>query len=390
MEKQLQEHFLRIKSSPMFRSYYDGIEHYQDAPIIQKHQLVDALRERFTLEGEKKGVYLVRSGGSSHKPLIFPVDIQENLLQRQRLAERLTSEGIFSSETIALNLFSYKALYRTASIFDDVLERCNATTLPISSSAPHDMAYKISEEFKPDFILGTPSKLVLYAKYLQIDNKQSNIKNVLYGGEFLLPSQQKILQETLNTQQIYSLYGSAETGIWAWSDFSNSPMHFHFLEDVLIEIINPNEEGFGHIVVTNLLRKRFPLFRYQMGDIGKVIEKDGKKILILAAREDNSFVINADSFFLKDFQGFLGKVDRYQFQLSMNTSFQNEIKVLLIKSDITKEQEKQYVQEITEGLQKHLKCDPQFTILTVEFTDEKELYADPTTSKTPKIKDFRD
>lgn len=390
MEEQLQAHYESIKDAPMFRSYYEGIEHYKDAPLIQKHQLVDALRKDFSLEDQEKGVYLVRSGGSSHKPLIFPVDIHENLLQRQRLAERLVNSGIFSQKTVALNLFSYKALYRTASIFDDILERCSATTLPISTSAPHDMAHKISEEFKPDFILGTPSKLVLYAKYLQMSKKEAHIKNVLYGGEFLLPSQQKILEEALNATQIYSLYGSAETGIWAWSDFSNNPMHFHFLEDVLIEIINPNEEGFGHIVVTNVLRKRFPLFRYQMGDIGKVIEKDGQKVLILAAREDNSFVLNADTFFLKDFQEELDKVDSFQFQLSLNDAFQNEIKVLLIKSEITENEEEKYVKEITQGLQKQLKCDPQFTILTVKFVDEKDLFADPTTSKTPKIKDFRD
>ncbi|MBL4604417.1 MAG: hypothetical protein JKY02_01760 [Flavobacteriaceae bacterium] len=390
MKEKLQEHFSIIKASQLFKSLYAGIENYTDAPILEKYELVTILKEDFDIHKEEKGVYLIRSGGSSHKPLVFPVDIEENITQRQLLANELSRVGIFTPKTVALNLFSYMALYRTSSIFDDLLERCQATTLAASNSAPHDLVYSAAKLYKPNMILGTPSKLVLFSKFMQYGDRKLEIKNVLFGGEFLLPSQKKILEETFNTQQIYSLYGSAETGIWAWSNYSKNPLHFHFLKEIIIEIFEPNDDGFGDIVVTNLLRKRFPLFRYKMGDIGKLEVIEGVETLVLASREDNSFSIHADSYFLKDFEEALEEIDRFQFQISLNTSIQTEINVLLIKAGTSSSEKELFVKNITEGINKHLKCDPQFTILVVKFVDETEFYSDPTTSKSPKIKDFRD
>lgn len=357
MHDLLQKHFVVIKESSLFQSFYADFEDYQDAPILRKHQLVDVLEQKFHLSQEKKGVYLVRSGGSSHKPLVFPVDIQENLAQRQKLAEILVKDGIFSSETIALNLFSYKSMYRTASIFDDILERCSATTLAFSSDAPHDGVLQACENFNPNIILGTPSKLTLFAKYLKLKKKECHIDTVIYGGEFLLSSQKKLLEETYNVKQVYSLYGSAETGIWAWSDATNNPMHFHYLEDVLIEIIDPNEEGFGTIVVTNLLRKRFPLFRYNMGDIGKVIQQNGRNVLILAGRENNSFSLHSDTFFLKDIEYLFKNIERFQLQFSLTETFQPQLKILIVNPI----QDEAIAAHIKEGVKKELSINLNYT-----------------------------
>jgi phenylacetate-CoA ligase len=386
MSELLQKHFRIIKESSLFKSFYAPYEDYQNAPVLRKHELVDILNEKFDLSKENQGVYLVRSGGSSHKPLVFPVDIQENLAQRQKLADLLIKDGIFTPKTIALNLFSYKAMYRTAAIFDDILERCSATTLAFSYDATHDKVYEGCQQFQPNIILGTPSKLTLFAKYLQLGKKECNIKNVIYGGEFLLNSQKKLLKETCKTEQIYSLYGSAETGIWAWSDATNNPMHFYYLDDVCVEIIDPNEEGFGMIVVTNLLRKRFPLFRYNMGDIGKVVQQNGRNVLILAARQSDSLSLNSEAYYLKDFEHLFNPVERFQIQLSLTETFQPQVKVLLVNSV----HEETLLATIKEGIKEHLKINPNYTHLIVEFAEDKDLYADPVTSKTALIKDFRD
>ena len=386
MNDLLQQHFTLIKKSSLFKSWYADYEDYRDAPILRKHQLVDTLREKFDLSQEEKGVYLVRSGGSSHKPLVFPVDIQENLAQRQKLAEILVKDGIFSSKTIALNLFSYKSMYRTASIFDDILERCSATTLAFSYDASHDLVYEGCKDFQPNIILGTPTKLTLFAKYLKLGKKECNIPNVIYGGEFLLSSQKKLLEETCKAQQIYSLYGSAETGIWAWSNATKNPMHFHFLEDMLVEVIDPNEEGFGAIVVTNLLRKRFPLFRYNMGDIGKVVQQNGRNVLILAARESNLFSLHSETYFLKDFEHLFDTVERFQVQLSLTETFQPQVKVLMVNST----HDEILLNTIKQGIKDHLKINLNSTRLIAEYVDDKDLYADPVTSKTALVKDFRD
>ena len=123
--------------SALWSDSYSKTEDFLVAPVIDKQVLRETLVSKFNLQ-EEKGVYLVRSGGSTQKPLVFPVDIQENLAQRQLLANELVSNGVFSSSTIALNVFSYGDMYRTASIMDDILDRCSATTLALSATSTYE------------------------------------------------------------------------------------------------------------------------------------------------------------------------------------------------------------------------------------------------------------
>ena len=285
----LEKYFSQIKNSIIYSSFYADVNDYKKAPVLYKEKLRELLDTNFDLQKEKKGVYLVRSGGSTQKPLVFPVDIKENLTQRKLLSKQLKKSKIFTKKTIALNLFSYRDMYRTAAILDDILEHTESTTLALNSSASFELMHATVNEFKPNIILGTPSKLTLFANYLLENKKSTNITNVLFGGEYLQPSQQELFFKAFNTTQIYSLYGSAETGIWAWAKYSKKNIQFQFLKEINIEVLNPDEDGFGPIVVSNILRKRFPIFRYNMGDIGKVIVENNTPFLILKFREIKSF-----------------------------------------------------------------------------------------------------
>lgn len=385
----LKEHFQQVKTSALWKDYYENMEDFSMAPVLDKQVLRETLLAKFRLQEEASGVYLVRSGGSTQKPLVFPVDIQENLAQRQLLANELVANGVFSSRTIALNVFSYGEMYRTASIMDDILDRCSATTLALSASATYEAMAAACAEFLPNTIMGTPSKLVLFAKFLQKEGISYSFGSVLFAGEFLLPSQQEILSEVFQPKTIYSMYGSTETGIWAWAQYSQNPRAFYFLKEVVIEIFNPDSEGYGEIVVTNLIRKRFPLFRYRMGDIGKLTEKNGREVLLLKEREQKSFSLHESAYFLHDFEPLLQHVDRFQIQLSMKTDLLTELRFLLVKSQVSLAEKVKLIQELKQGIDHIIEWDPRFTAIDVEVVTEEALYINPTTSKTPFIIDFR-
>lgn len=385
----LQEHFQHIKKSAWWSDYYEGVEDFSQAPVIGKQVLQEVLNTKFKLQEEEKGVYLVRSGGSTQKPLIFPVDIRENLAQRQLLANELVANGIFSSGTIALNVFSYGDMYRTASILDDILERCSATTLALSANATYELMAATSLEFQPNMLMGTPTKLVLFAKFLQKEGISCTFDSILFGGEFLLPSQQEILSEVFQTKAIYSMYGSTETGIWGWAHYSRNPGAFHFLEEIVLEIINPDPDGYGEIVATNLVRKRFPLFRYRMGDIGKLVEENGRKVLLLKEREQKSFSLHESAYFLHDFEPLLQGVDSFQIQLSQKTDLLTELRFLLVKTQVSLPEKEQLIRFVVQGLNGIIESEPKFAAIEVEVVTEEALYINPTTSKTPLIIDFR-
>jgi phenylacetate-CoA ligase len=234
--EKLTSHFTIVKKSELFKEHYKNVNKISEIVPLEKNELREVLKKHFNLQKESKGVYLVRSGGSSTKPLIFPVDIQENLYQRKLLAIELVKYGMFSSKTIAINLFSYKGMYRTAAIVDDILEKCDATTISLGAASSFELVFNSATQFKANMLMGTPSKLTLLAKYIIDNNLNLAIENIMYAGEFLLASQAKLLKKAFKNKKIYSLYGSAETGIWGWSTYSEKETSFEVLDAVIIEI----------------------------------------------------------------------------------------------------------------------------------------------------------
>ena len=85
----LRECFELARAHPFYQTLYCGVDCADAAQPLEKAVLQAALAS-FAPEREASGLYLVRSGGSTQAALIFPVDIAENLAQRQALADRLS------------------------------------------------------------------------------------------------------------------------------------------------------------------------------------------------------------------------------------------------------------------------------------------------------------
>ncbi|WP_431293055.1 AMP-binding protein [Pedobacter sp. P26] len=381
----LNQYYQIVRQSDLFRFYYLDHEDYRSAPLIGKKELINLLNDYFDLHSQKEGVYLVRSGGSTQKPLVFPVDIAENLEQRAILASALKQAGVFTPKTIALNMFGYMDMYRTAAIMDDLLERCNATTLVASAGLPYEDAYQMALNFRPNLLLGTPSKLFLFAQYLKTHQLNLSITNLLFGGEFLPPSHIKLFEDVFGTRQIYSLYGSAETGIWAWCDYSRSPSLFRVIHGLVVEPYDQDADGYGSLLVSNLFRKRFPIFRYNTGDIGKWVEVDGQPYLELKGRSSNSFMFNECNYELDDFNAVLTDVERFQIQITPYEGH-TAIKFMLI-ADVANNDKAAYIelklQEINEVFGYKVRN------LEVLAGMDLDLYTNAITGKTHVIVDHR-
>ena len=381
----LQQYYQIVRQSELFKFFYQDYEDYKNAPLMGKKELISQLNDHFDLHREKSGVYLVRSGGSTQKPLVFPVDIAENLEQRAVLSVALKQAGVFTPKTIALNMFGYMDMYRTAAIMDDLLERCSATTLVASASLPYEDAYHMAQNFKPNLLLGTPSKLYLFALYLKKNKLSLSIENLLFGGEFLPVSHIDVFEKIFGTQQIYSLYGSAETGIWAWCDYSQSPSLFRVIDGLVVEVNMPDNDGYGSLLVSNLFRKRFPVFRYNTGDVGRWVKIDGIPYLELKGREKKSFMFNECNYELDDFSIILADVERFQIQI-MPDEGHTILKFLLI-TDLTNMVKAQYIE---------LKLKQLYEIFGYEVKNlvvlagsDLQLYTNEITGKTPVIVDYR-
>lgn len=384
----LQDYFLLAKNNHLYSEFYKGYDYAAVAPMLSKKELIPILKTNFKLHEEKTGVYLVRSGGSTQNPLVFPVDIQENQNQRFTLATELSANNFFTPKTIALNIFGYSDMYRTAAIMDDILEKCQATTLALSAHAGYPDMEQAAQYFQPDFILGTPSKLLCFAQFLEENNKKLQIQNLFYAGEFLRPNIEQFLKKAFGFKQIYSMYGSAETGIWAWSDFTKNPSLFSVINGIIVEILNPDTNGYGTIAVTNTFRKRFPVFRYAIGDLGRWVDVEGKSFLELKSRETKSFIIGEQHYDVDEFIFLTEGATTFQIQLSANDNFKEVLRMLIVQN-ISQSQRADFLQEKCTALKRLLNYNERFMEVEVLLVTAADLYIDPNTTKTPVLLDLR-
>ena len=387
-QQQLEHHFEQVKQHPFLAPLYTPGQTYQQAQPIDKAQLATLIEQNFDLRQESRGVYLVRSGGSTQAPLVFPVDIQENHAQRAVLAQAFQDHGIITSGDVVLNLFSYFNMYRTAAIYDDLCERCDATTLAMNAGTPNPRVYDIARQYQPQVLLGYPSRLARCAEYLKQAGMSMDIPRLKFGGEFLLPSQQALFAEVFNTKAIFSTYGAAEVGIFAWSRHSETPSLFHVLPGILVEIHQPNDQGYGDILVTNLYRQRFPLFRYSLGDVGRWVNDHGQPLLELAARHDKSFYLDSNNYALSDFAVITQGAEAFQLQLQIIDNARIMLTFLIVR-DLPKAQHSSWLDTATQQIKQIIEFDPKMMQLELRLVAHKDLYMDPETQKVPQILDLR-
>lgn len=375
--------FAAAKVHPFYRDRFGCAAGPDDAPATEKKALLERL-EGFRPDAEGGNVYLVRSGGSTTSPLIFPVDIGENKAQRRALCERLLADGMFGPETVALNLFGYADLYRTAAIVDDLLERCRATTLPMSAHARYEDVLAVSRRFGPSHVLGTPSKLGLFARFLADAGETLRVPQLLYAGELLRPGARTLLAETFGSSRIWSLYGGAESGIWAWCDVTRRPDLFRVLPGIVVEVLAPDAAGFGPLAVTNGFRMRFPVFRYCVGDVGRFVEVGGERLLELRGRDSRSFQLFELTHDLDRIAALAAGAEGFQLQLRTGEDRRENAALLLVD-----ERGACAPEEVAAALSTLLQAPPTSGAVEVRRVAREALFQDPATSKTPPIADFR-
>ncbi|NWP10160.1 hypothetical protein, partial [Escherichia coli] len=87
---------------------------------------------------------------------------------------------------------------------------------------------------------------------------------------------------------------------------------------------------FGELAITNGYRKRFPVFRYLVGDVGRLVERDGACLLELRGRNARSFLLAAQPFDLALFAPLAAGAEAFQIQLRREGQGGDHLELLLI------------------------------------------------------------
>jgi phenylacetate-CoA ligase len=290
-----------------------------DVPVLEKPALYEALTRWLRVPAHLRGLYLSPTGGSSAGGrLHFPVAIEDNRLQRRWLARALVAAGVISPADVALNLFSGRMMYRALEIFNDFCEQAGATVLPVECTTPDAPTVEIARTFGADLIMGEPARLMHLARWLQEHEQRLPMKRVLYGGDSLRAAPRALVVSAFETEAVLSIFGSAETGIWGYATERDEIDVFHFDPRMIhLEIVAPDEDGTGLMVITSLARRHVPLLRYRTGDRARWVARGpDRSSFQIMGREAGSFVINGDYFSLAEVQPVFERMLDYQLHLS--------------------------------------------------------------------------
>ena len=278
----------------------NDVDHFWEYPVLKKDDYdvaIEYLRKKFKPTDKFwQSVYWSPTGGStdaSSKSFFFPWDNKEMNLQRKLMAKALSLPflGPFYDNHIMANLFTGTNMYRSLELFNQLATDSGVTSLPIGSNCTNEDVDKLIEYFCPDIIAGPPIILADYAYHCVSRGLIRPKSAVLYASNPLFTAQEHVIMEAFDNPDIYSVYGSAETGPWA---FHNSKFlsknQFIIVDEIAdVEIIDPDEYGYGAIVVTIKSRKRFPVVRYSIGDIGKlsIFDFDNQQYRLLEVKGRN-------------------------------------------------------------------------------------------------------
>jgi phenylacetate-coenzyme A ligase PaaK-like adenylate-forming protein len=292
------------------------IHSMNDGKILTKEKLHEQLIQLKSIDNQwNQSVYVSSSGGSGGKRLFFATDIQQNQLQRQILVEMMLEENIISHNDICLNLFQSNNIYRSFEIFNDFCSIANCTTLPMSAASTNEDILEIIEYFKPTILMGSPYRLMQLAFFLEKQHVKKEIQfdKIYFACESLDEIKRNYFKRIFNCSIYIGFYGSAETGVYACQSpkYSSTKIYLYPKDLVHIEIIN------SKIIVTNLIRKRNQLIRFDSGDLGQLIsnDKNSKYGLIEVFHSQRLIMIGNDTLSKSELEDIMKQIDLIEWQL---------------------------------------------------------------------------
>ncbi|MFJ7904244.1 acyl-CoA reductase [Streptomyces sp. NPDC096198] len=222
-----------------------------------------------------------RSGGSTGTPALSVFTCEDYDHQMRAAADGLLAAGFDPARDRAANLFYCGGMYGSFISFFSILERLNATQIPMAAGPDHAVVAEALVTHRVDTVFGMPSYLwqLFHAERDRL-RAYGGIRTVFYGGEHFTAEQRRVLTEEFGVEVIHSAaYGSTDLGPLGYQCAASEGSVHHVLTDLhTLEILDPQEDRPvtpgepGRLVFTSRARTGQRLHRYEIGDLGRAVE----------------------------------------------------------------------------------------------------------------------
>ena len=231
-----------------------------------------------------------KSGGSTGNPKTAVYTYHDYHLQMKVSAEALFAAGLDPITDRCANLFLSGSMYGGFISFWTILENMEAVQYPITAISDLEEVGQLVVNNNINTLLGMPFYLSQLIEHnYELFKTYRGIRKIFTGGEHWTKAQRQKIQDDLGIDLIKSaIYGSNDAGPMGFSCKHCGDGEFHlmsqtqYLEILKMELDEPVEENeTGRMFFTSKFRKGQNLNRYEIGDMGRWINKPcacGRKI----------------------------------------------------------------------------------------------------------------
>jgi len=325
------------EKSRFYKNYYSEIKSdiltlrdFEKLPLLEKnHILGNTPPESSALFTSKpvRGIYFA-SGGSTGQPKYVFYDQHEYEHTVRMLAYAYEAAGLNENDVIA-NLFVAGNLWSSWLSVEKAIAYTKATSLPVGSNLPIENIVGYLKHFRVTAIIGLPSFLIKLAEYVDLNKIKLNISKIFYGGEYVGDEMISYFKKVFNGAIVKSAgYASADAGVIGFQcSHLNKGMHHLFAQSQYIEFVDskmkPVKPGeIGEVLVTCLNKKKMPIIRYRLGDLGRWVFgrckcRRPEPLFEILGRCDDRIHAGGAHIFVSDIQNAIGRVPSLSFNFQI-------------------------------------------------------------------------
>jgi len=326
--------------------------HGMPLPITTPAELKKHLppKGKGALTGPHENGYVFTSGGTTGDPKFVFRTADEQDYNAGFLAKGLLSAALDKGDTVANLLFAGN-MWGSFLSFSKALEKAGCRILPVGGNISTEEILNYLVLFKPDAVLAIPSVLLSLANLIEktpafAGANKIKIPKIISGGEHIFKENIKYLKKVFNADRLASIgYATNDVGAIGYQCRHLSG-GFHHIHNELqyVEILNPKtlkpvkigEEG--KVIVTNLNRRLQPIIRYDVGDMGRWLDKkcpcgEPGPIFELLGRSDDVLIIGGGNIFPEVIREAIANVGGLSPHFTMTAQLKNGKDQLIIKSE---------------------------------------------------------
>lgn len=348
---------------------------FSEIPILTKRMVRDNFKALHSLSYKKEKYFRYVTSGSTGKPLT--IDIEGDAFGYYHAAQYrgFSWYKIFPGDP-GVKLWGVpvnRAQKVVEQLKDLSMNRIRFSAFDLSEKQLNNY-YQKFQKFKPKYLYGYASALTHFAHFIKekgIEISQCKPKVVFSTAEKLYPHQKELISSAFDCP-VANEYGCAEFGIIAFECPKN---HLHISSDnVYLEIINPDSQGVGQVIITGLRNYTMPLIRYQLDDLAKVdvsvcdCEVTLPRIEIMAGRNNDIIKTPEGKIVHSEILAYINRnLEKKGYGLKEFKIIQKAIDLLLVMVVKNNQQEGRIIELLTEQIRENISSQ---MIVNFEFVEK--------------------